>query len=41
MKEVISKFREAEIEHLGITALEKEELKSGWKQWLDGYGLAD
>ena len=28
VKEVISKFREAEIEHLGITALEKEELKS-------------
>ena len=29
MKEVILKFREAEIEHLGITALEKEEVKSG------------
>ena len=29
VKEVISKFREAEIEHLGISALEKEELKRG------------
>ena len=29
VKEVISKFREAQIEHLGITALEKEEVKRG------------
>ena len=29
VKEVISKFREAGIEHLGITALEKEEVKRG------------
>lgn len=35
MKEVISKFREAEIEHLGILALEKEEVKRGWRQWLE------
>jgi hypothetical protein len=35
VKEVISKFRKAEIEHLGISALEKEELKSGWRQWME------
>lgn len=29
VKEVISGFREAEIEHLGITVLEKEEVKRG------------
>lgn len=34
-KEVISKFREAEIDHLAISASEKEELKSGWRQWLE------
>lgn len=32
---MISKFREAEIEHLAISASEKEELKSGWRQWLE------
>lgn len=35
MKEAISKFREAEIDHLAISASEKEELKSQWKQWLE------
>ena len=35
IKEVISKFREAEIDHLAISASEKEELKSGWKQWME------
>lgn len=35
VKEVILKFREAEIEHLGITVLEKEEVKRGWKQWME------
>lgn len=35
VKETISKFREAEIDHLAISASEKEELKSGWKKWLD------
>ena len=35
MKEAISKFREAEIDHLAISASEKEELKSGWKQWME------
>lgn len=35
VKEVILKFREAEIEHLGITVLEKDGLKSGWRQWLE------
>ena len=42
-KEVISKFKEAEIDHLAITASEKEELKSQWKQWLDAttHGIKD
>lgn len=31
VKEAISKFREAEIDHLALPASEKEELKSGWK----------
>ena len=35
VKEVISKIREAEIDHLAMSASEKEELKSGWRQWLD------
>lgn len=39
VKEVISKFREAEIDHLAISALEKDELKSQWKQWLDATTL--
>lgn len=39
MKEVISKFRETEIEHLGILASDKEELKSGWKLWLEATAL--
>ena len=34
-KELISKYREAEIDHLAISALEKETLKSQWKQWLE------
>lgn len=34
-KEVISKFREAEIDHLTILPFKKEELKGQWKQWLD------
>lgn len=34
-KEVISKFREAEIDHLAISPSEKEELKNQWNQWLD------
>ncbi len=36
-KEVISMFREAEIDHLAISATEKEKLKSGWRQWLDAF----
>ena len=35
VKEVISKFREAEIDHWAISPSEKEALKSQWKQWLD------
>jgi len=34
-KELISKYREAEIDHLAISSLEKETLKSQWKQWLE------
>lgn len=34
-KEVIAKFREAEIDHLSIPDSNKEELKRQWKQWLD------
>ena len=34
-KEVILKFREAEIDHQVIPASEKEKLKNQWKQWLD------
>ena len=41
VKEVISKFREAEIEHLGISASEKEELKSGWETMAGGYNSGD
>jgi len=43
VKEVILGFREAEIEHMGILALEKEEVKRGWRQWLEGmaWGIED
>jgi len=43
VKEVISKFREAEIDYLAISASEKDELKSQWKQWLDAttHGIKD
>ena len=32
VKEVTSKLREAEFDYQGISASEKEELKSGWRQ---------
>lgn len=35
VKEVVSKFREAEIDHLSLPNSDKEELKRQWKQWLD------
>ena len=43
VKEVISKFREAEIDYLAISASEKEELKNVWRQWLDAttHGIKD
>ena len=43
VKEVISKFREAEIDHLAITTTEKDELKNQWKPWLDAttHGIKD
>jgi hypothetical protein len=39
VKEVISKFREAEIDHLAISSSEKEALKGQWKQWLEATTL--
>ena len=43
VKEVISKFREAEIDHLTMSPSEKEELKNQWKKWLDTttHGIKD
>ena len=43
VKEVISKFREAEIDHLTMSPSEKEELKNQWKKWLDAttHGIKD
>lgn len=43
VKEVISKFREAEIDSLAIPPSEKEELKNQWKQSLDAttHGIKD
>lgn len=35
VKEVVSKFREVEIDHLPIPDSDKEVLKRQWKQWLD------
>ena len=35
VKEVVSKFREAEIDHLQLPDSEKEELTRQWKLWLD------
>jgi len=39
VKEAISKFREAEIDHLTMSPSEKEELKNQWKKWLDATTL--
>lgn len=43
VKEAISKFREAEIDHLAISASKKEEFKNQWKKWLDAttHGIKD
>lgn len=35
VKEVISKFREAEIDNSSLSNSDKENLKHQWKQWLD------
>lgn len=35
VKEVVSKFREAGIDHLSFPNSDKEEQKRQWKQWLD------
>lgn len=37
VKEVISKFRESEIENSSPSSFDKEEVKSQWKQWLAGF----
>lgn len=34
-KEVVSKFREAEIDHLPLPDFDREEMKRQWKLWLD------
>lgn len=43
VKEVISRFRETEIENLTVPSSEKEEMKRQWKQWLDAmaHGIKD
>ena len=35
VKECAEKLKEAEIDHSVLTPIEKEELKSQWKQWID------
>jgi hypothetical protein len=35
VKEIVSKFREAEIDHLSLPDSDKEELKRQWKLWID------
>lgn len=35
VKEVVSKFREAEIDHLSLPDSDREEMKRQWKLWLD------
>ena len=35
VKEVVSKFREVEIEHLSLPDSDREEMERQWKLWLD------
>ena len=35
VKEVVSRFREAEIDHLSLPDSDREEMKRQWKLWLD------
>lgn len=35
VKEIVSRFREAEIENSSISISDKDEQKKQWKQWLD------
>ena len=39
VKEIISRFKEYEIEHAAITPERIEELKRQWKQWLEATTL--
>lgn len=43
VKEVLSRFRETEIDQSAFTNTEKDEMKSHWKQWLDAttHGIKD
>ena len=43
VKEVISKFREVEIDNSSLPVSDKENLKHQWKQWLDAtaHGIKD
>ena len=43
MKEVVLKFREAEIENSNISNIEKDELIKQYKQWIDAttHGIKD
>lgn len=43
VKEAISKFKEAEIDHSALSDSDKEELKHQWKLWLDAtaHGIKD
>lgn len=43
VKEIISRFRETEIEQSAFSDTEKEQMKSQWRQWLDAttHGIKD
>lgn len=43
VKEIISRFREAEIDGTPFPDTEKEQMKSQWRQWLDAttHGIKD
>lgn len=39
VKEIVSRYREAEIEHMPLLPVEKADLKLQWKQWRDATSL--
>ena len=43
VKEVASRVKEEEIEHMAVSELKKEEMKKQWKEWLDAFtkGMKD